>query len=67
MALYFSVHTTACLAKQALKQLIEQLLAATEIKVHRIGSSQVGGRMMTGADAPDESALEKFFASHYVN
>jgi len=67
MALYFSAHTTACLTKQALKQLMEQLLGATEIKIHRIVSSQIDGRMLTEAEAPDRSALEKFFEAHYVN
>ncbi|HVA00579.1 MAG TPA: hypothetical protein VMV34_02890 [Terriglobia bacterium] len=67
MALYFSAHATACLTKQALKQLMEQLLGATEIKVHRIVSSQIGGRMLTEAEAPDQATLEKFFAAHYVN
>jgi hypothetical protein len=67
MALYFSAHTTSCLTKQALKQLMQQLLGATDIKVRRIVSSQIGGRMLTEAEAPDQPALEKFFTTHRVN
>jgi hypothetical protein len=67
MALYFSAHTTACLTKQALRQLIEELLAAREVKVHRAVASQIGGRMLTEVEAPDQAAVEKFFDSHRVN
>jgi len=67
MARYFSAHTTACLTKQALKDLMLRLLAATSVKVLRIVSSQVGGRMLTEAEAPDQQTLEKFFEAHYVN
>lgn len=67
MALYFSAHTTACLTKQALRDLMRRLLAATEVKVLRIVSSQVGGRMLTETEAPDRQILEKFFEAHYVN
>lgn len=67
MALYFSAYTTACLTKQALKHLMEQLLAATEIKVQRMVSSQIGGRMLTEGEAPDQTALEKLLAAYYVN
>ena len=67
MALYFSAHTTACLTKQALKELMEQLLTATEVKVRRVVSSQLGGRMLTEVEALDQSTLEKFFAARYIN
>jgi hypothetical protein len=67
MALYFSAHTTACLTKQALKQLMQQLLEARDIKVQRIVSSQIGGRMLIETEAPNQPALEKFFAAHLLN
>jgi hypothetical protein len=67
MARYFSAHTTACLTKQALKELMQRLLAATEVRVLRAVSSQVGGRMLTEAEAPDRQTLEKFFDAHFVN
>ncbi|MBZ5562996.1 MAG: hypothetical protein LAP13_11335 [Acidobacteriia bacterium] len=67
MPIYFSAHTTACLTKQALKELMQQLLAAKEVTVRRCVASQIGGRMLIEAEAADQAALEKFFAAHYVN
>ena len=67
MPLYFSAHTTACLTKQALRGLMEQLLASTDLKVHRCVASQLGGRMLTEVDAPDRRALESWFEARYIN
>jgi hypothetical protein len=38
-----------------------------EVKVRRCVSSQIGGRMLTEVEAPDQPALEKFFAARHVN
>lgn len=67
MARYFSAHTTACLTKQGLKELMQRLLADPEVKVLRVVSSQVGGRMLTEAEAPDRRTLQRFFDAYYVN
>lgn len=67
MAGYFSAHTTACLKEQALKDLVKQLLASTDVKVIRVVSSQVGGRVLAEAEAPDQQTLKKFFEANYVN
>jgi hypothetical protein len=67
MALYFCAHTTACLTKQALRELMQQLIAATEVKIRRLVASQLGGRMLTEVEAPDQPTLEKFFDAHRVN
>jgi hypothetical protein len=67
MPLYFSAHTTACLTKQALKELMKGLLNGKQVKVRRCVSSQIGGRMLTEVEAPDQQTLEKFFQAHYVN
>ncbi len=67
MPLYFSAHTTACLTKQALRALMEQLLASTDLKVHRCVTSQLGGRMLVESEAPDRVTLEKWFEARYVN
>ena len=67
MPLYFSAHTTACLTKQALRELMKDLLAATEVRVRRCVASQLGGRMLTEAEAPDRATLEKWFESRRVN
>jgi hypothetical protein len=67
MPLYFSAHTTACLTKQALRGLMQQLLDAKEVKIHRVVAGQIAGRMLTEAEAPDQPALEKFFESRHIN
>ena len=67
MPLYFAAHTTACLTKQALKQLMHALVNADDVKVLRCVSSQIGGRMLTEVECPDQPTLEKFFASRHIN
>ncbi len=67
MPLYFSAHTTACLTKQALRELIKELLMATDMKVHRCVASQLAGRMVTEVEAPDQPKLEKWFDAHRIN
>ncbi|HUU14492.1 MAG TPA: hypothetical protein VM182_12430 [Terriglobia bacterium] len=67
MPLYFAAHTTACLTKQALRELMRELLAAGEVRVRRAVASQHGGRMLTEAEAPDQPTLEKFYEAHHVN
>ncbi len=67
MPLYFSAHTTACLTKQALRELMQQLLEATEVRVRRSVASQIGGRMLTEVEAPNQVTVEKFFESHRIN
>jgi hypothetical protein len=67
MPIYFSAHTTACLTKQVLKQLMKDLSKATEIKVRRSVASQIGGRMLVEAETSGQATLEKFFPSRYIN
>ena len=66
MPLYFSAHTTACLTKQALRELMATLLQSPEVRIRRCVSSQVGGRMLIEADAADQPTLERFFQAHYI-
>ncbi len=67
MPLYFSAHTTACLTKQALRDLMKVLLTATDMKVLRCVASQLGGRMLTEVEASDQPTLEKWFDAHRIN
>ena len=67
MPLYFSAHTTACLSKQALRALMERLLASTDLRVHRLVASQIGGRMIIETESPDRSTLEKWLDAHRLN
>jgi hypothetical protein len=67
MPFYFSAHTTACLTKQAIRQLMKDLLSTPEVKVRRCVASQLAGRMITEVEAPDQATLEKFFAARFIN
>lgn len=67
MPLYFSAHTTACLTKQALRELMKGLLSATDMKVSRCVASQLGGRMLTEIEAPDQPTLERWFDARRIN
>lgn len=67
MPLYFSAHTTACLTKQALRELMKVLLTATDMKVRRCVASQLGGRMLTEIEAPNQATLEKWFNARRIN
>ncbi len=67
MPLYFSSHTTACLTKQALRQLMLEMMGDSEVKLRRTVSGQIAGRMLTEVEAPDQPTLEKWFARRNIN
>jgi hypothetical protein len=67
MPLYFAAYTTACLTKQALRELMQTLMKGQEVRVRRCLSSQIHGRMLTEVEAQDQPTVEKFFQSQYVN
>lgn len=67
MPLYFSAHTTACLTKQQLRQLMKELPAGTDLRIRRSVASQIGGRMLVETEAPDQPTLEKFFEARRIN
>lgn len=46
---------------------MQKLMASPEVKVHRCVSSQLGGRMLTEIEAPDQATLANWFERHYVN
>jgi hypothetical protein len=67
MSLYFAAHTTACLTKQALRELMNQLLSSAEVAVRRCVASQIGGRMLTEIEARDQATLERWFEAKRIN
>lgn len=67
MPLYFSSHVTACLTKQALRELMTEAFAATEVKVRRAVASQLGGRMLLEIEAPDLVGVERWIEAHRLN
>ena len=46
---------------------MNKLIASSEVKVHRCVASQLGGRMLTEIEAPDQATLQNWFEKHYVN
>jgi hypothetical protein len=46
---------------------MQELMAAAEVKVHRSVASQIGGRMLIEAEAPDQRTLEKWFEERRLN
>lgn len=67
MPLYFSSHVTACLTKQALRELMARAFAATEVNVRRAVASQLGGRMLLEIEAADLVAVERWIEAHRLN
>jgi len=67
MPLYFSSHITACLTKQALRELMSQAFAAREVTVRRAVAGQLGGRMLLEIDAPDLATIERWIEANRLN
>jgi hypothetical protein len=67
MPLYFSSHITACLTKQALRELMSQAFAAREVTVRRAVAGQLGGRMLLEVEAPDQATLERWIGANRLN
>lgn len=67
MPLYFSAHVTACLTKQALRELMRQAFQSQEVRVRRAVSSQHGGRMLLEIEAPDQPTVEKWIQANRLN
>ena len=67
MPLYYSSHVTACLTKQALRQLMNEVFLAREVTVKRAVASQLGGRMLLEVEATDLAVLERWMAANRLN
>lgn len=67
MALYFSSHVTACLTKQALRELMRLAFQAREVTVRRALASQHGGRMLLEIEAANQAAVEQWIEANRLN
>jgi hypothetical protein len=65
--LYYSSHVTACLTKQAIRQLMSDAFRAHEVKVRRAVASQLGGRMLLEVEAGDQDTLERWITANRLN
>jgi sulfur transfer complex TusBCD TusB component (DsrH family) len=66
VAIYLSMHITACMTRQALNQLIATMQAAQEIRFIRAYGSQMAGRLLCEFDAPDQDTLLRFLDKHHI-
>jgi hypothetical protein len=46
---------------------MQQLLQASDVQICRVVASQLGGRMLMEAEAPDQKSLEAFFEARRFN
>jgi hypothetical protein len=67
MPLYYSAHVTACLTKQALRQLMTLAFESPEVRVRRAVASQMAGRMLLEIEASDLATVEKWIAANRLN
>jgi hypothetical protein len=67
MPLYFSSHVTACLTRQALRELMREAFRAREVQVRRAVSSQHGGRMLLEIEAADQRTVEQWIEANRLN
>ena len=67
MPLYYSSHVTACLTKQALRQLMSEVFQARKVKVRRAVASQLGGRMLLEVESSDQRTLENWITANRLN
>lgn len=67
MPLYFASHITACLTKQALRELMSQAFSARDVTVCRAVAGQLGGRMLLEIEAPDQGTVERWIQANRLN
>jgi hypothetical protein len=64
MPRYISQHTIACLTRQALQALIEELKRNGSVKCVRFVSDSLEGKLLCEVEAPNRESLEAFLLAH---
>lgn len=67
MAKYFSLHTVACLTRQQLLALIEELKRDPTISCVRFVVDSVEGKMLCEFEAPNREMVEAFLTIHNMH
>jgi len=67
MARYFSVHTIACLTRQQLNALIEELKRGDTVTSVRFIADTVEGKLLCEFEAPNRELVEAFLAVHNMH
>lgn len=58
---------TACLTKQAIRQLMSDAFRTGDVTVRRAVASQLAGRMLLEIEAADQSTIEKWINANRLN
>ena len=67
MALYLSSHITACLTKQAVRELMSRVFRVPEVTVRRAIAGQLAGRMVLEIEARDQATVERWIEANRLN
>jgi hypothetical protein len=67
MPRYFSLHTIACLTRQQLNQLVEDLRRDETVTCVRFVADTVEGRLLCEFDAPNRELVEAFLTIHSMH
>lgn len=67
MARYLSLHTIACLTRQQLLSLIEELKHDSTITSVRFVADSVEGKLLCEFEAPNREMVEAFLTIHRMN
>ncbi len=66
MARYILFHTVACLTRQQLQRLAENLAGDPEVQLLRMCASTLAGRLMAEFEAPDRETLNAWLFDRNV-
>ena len=67
MPRYISQHTIACMTRQALQALIEELKRDETVKCVRFVSDSLEGKLLCEFEAPDKETVLAFLAIHNMH
>jgi hypothetical protein len=67
MARYWSMHAVACLTRQQLQSLVEELKRDQTVTAIRFVADSVEGKMLCEFDSPNREILEAFLVIHNMH
>ncbi|MSR64323.1 MAG: hypothetical protein EXS18_00900 [Verrucomicrobiae bacterium] len=67
MARYFTLHTIACLTRQQLNSLVEELKRDGTIQCVRFAADTVEGKLICEFEAPNREMVEAFLVIHNMH
>lgn len=67
MARYFTLHTIACMTRQQLQNVIEELKRDSTVTPIRFVADSVEGKLLCEFESPNREILEAFLTVHNMN